>query len=66
MTYYDLTYRSPMGVVGTHYALLAEDPESAAKESARQLAYGTPWTPEEFTILEVKESTHIPELIGEP
>lgn len=51
--YFDVTYRSPAGIVGTHFAVLAETPEDAAELTPVMLSYGTPWAPSEFQVLSV-------------
>lgn len=58
--YYDIKYKSPAGNVGTHIAVEADTEEDAVKLSPIMLSYGTPWKPEEFTVLEVEESKNKP------
>lgn len=58
--YFDVKYKSPSGNFGTHIAVEADTSEKAKKLSPVMLSYGTPWSPEEFIILEVIESQNKP------
>lgn len=58
--YFDVKYKSPVGNIGTHVAVEADTMEEAEKLSPIMLSYGTPWKPEEFTVLEVIESQNKP------
>lgn len=61
MYHWDVTYQSPAGFTGIHYAVQAENEFDAAKTSPIILCYGTPWTPEEFKVLTVCSSKHLPQ-----
>lgn len=58
--YYDVKYKSPAGIVGTHVAVEADTEEDAGKISPVMLSYGTPWKPEEFIVLLIEESKNKP------
>ena len=58
--YFDVKYKSPAGNIGTHVAVEAESIEDATEISPVMLAYGTPWQPEDFTVLHVEESQNKP------
>lgn len=60
MDYYDVIYKSPAGYQGIHNAVEAENEFDAAKISPIMLCYGTPWSPEEFTVLRVQPSLNKP------
>ena len=51
--FYDVTYKSPKGNIGTHYKVEASSVEEVSKISPIMLCYGTPFKPEEFTVLAV-------------
>ena len=60
MQHWDVTYQSPVGITGIHYAVQAETAQEAAKTSPVMLSYGTPWTPEQFVVLTVRFSNNVP------
>ena len=60
INYYDIKYKSAVGNIGMHIAVAAASPEAAAIISPIELTYGTPWKPEDFTVLEIKESKNKP------
>jgi len=53
MNYYDVEYISPVGISGLHTAVTAESVVEAAQKSPVMLSYGTPWRPEEWTVISV-------------
>lgn len=58
--FYDVEYRGPNGSLGTHYAVEANSIIEVAKRSLVMLCYGTPFTPEDFTVLSANPSSNIP------
>jgi|AJXC01.1.fsa_nt_gi hypothetical protein len=58
--YFDVTYKSPSGTIGTHNAVEALNKFEASCISPVMLSYGTPWTPEEFTVLNTEISKNPP------
>lgn len=46
--YWDITYITPVGIHGTHYAVEGETVEEALEKTPVMLSYGTPWRPDEF------------------
>lgn len=58
--YWDITYITPVGIQGTHFAVEAETLEEAMKKCPVMLSYGTPWSPEEFTAVSGCVSTNVP------
>jgi hypothetical protein len=53
MNYYDVKYISPAGNEGLHTAFLAKSEVEAKQQSPIWLSYGTPWKPEEWTVISV-------------
>jgi hypothetical protein len=53
MKYYDVDYISPAGNSGIHTAVEAESVIEAATKSPIMLSYGTPWRPEQWTVIAV-------------
>jgi hypothetical protein len=62
--YFDVTYKSPSGIIGTHNAVEAQNEFEASRISPVMLSYGTPWQPEEFTVITVVTSKSPPNLSG--
>ena len=58
--YFDVTYKSPKGTIGTHNAVKALNEFEASRISPVMLSYGTPWKPEEFTVMGVEVSKNPP------
>jgi len=58
--YYDVKYKGPSGSIGTHYAVEEESVEKVSERSKIMLCFGTPFKPEDFTVLSVVTSTNIP------
>jgi hypothetical protein len=58
--YFDITYKSPSGTIGTHIAVEALNEFEASRISPVMLSYGTPWSPEEFTVLNTEISKNPP------
>jgi hypothetical protein len=58
--YFDIAYKSPAGITGTHIAVEASNEFEASRVSPVMLSYGTPWEPEEFTVLSVRTSENPP------
>lgn len=56
MTYYDIFYREPDGVCGTHHALEAENIYDAARLSALQCAALTNTSPWDWRVLNIVET----------
>tara|TARA_R110002124_G_scaffold277070_1_gene448168 strand:- start:212 stop:418 length:207 start_codon:yes stop_codon:yes gene_type:complete len=54
--YYDVTYKSLRGTIGTHNAVEASNELEASRISPVMLSYGTYWTPEEFIVTAVEIS----------
>ena len=59
--YFDITYRSPRGTIGTQIAVEALNKFEASRLSPVMLSYGTPWTTEEFTVLNAEISKNPPQ-----
>lgn len=51
MKYWDITYITPAGIQGTHYAVQAESLTEAIRLTPEMLSYGTPWKPEQFIVV---------------
>ena len=64
-TYFDVDYISPVGIRGTHYAVEAANEFDAAAKTPVMLCYGTCYTPDQFTVTSVRESTNAPMLCEE-
>jgi hypothetical protein len=47
-TYWDITYITPTGIQGTHFAVEGDTVEEALQKTPVMLSYGTPWTPDQF------------------
>ncbi len=47
--YWDITYITPVGIQGTHFAVEGDTVEEALEKTPHMLSYGTPWTPDQFT-----------------
>ena len=60
MKYFDVTYKSPVGNTGTHNAVEALNEFEASRISPVMLSYGTPWKPEEFTVINAEASKNPP------
>lgn len=60
MFYFDVKYISPIGNPGVHCALKAENKYEAARVSPVLLSYGTPWTPDQFSIVSVNLAAELP------
>lgn len=60
MPYYDITYKSPAGSIGIHYAVEAVSEDVAASKSSEMLCYGTAWKPQHFTVIRVVLSENKP------
>ena len=56
-TYFDVDYISPVGIQGTHYAVEAANEFDVAAKTPVTLCYGTCYTPDQFTVTSVREST---------
>jgi len=56
MNYYDVEFISPVGNYGKHTAVDAESVLEAVQKSPLMLSYGTPWKPEEWTVISVVPS----------
>ena len=59
MPYFDVKYRTKIGVVGMHYAVEAETADEACTKTPVMLSYNSPF-PEDFTVLGVEESKNPP------
>jgi hypothetical protein len=66
MKYYDVTYESPSKIIGIHHAVDAESVIEAASKSPEMLSYGTPWKPEEWTVLAVVPTPKDNEPVDDP
>ena len=53
MNHYNVEYISPVGNSGQHIAFPANTVIEAAQQSPVWLSYGTPWKPEEWTVISV-------------
>lgn len=60
MMYFDVTYRTPNGIEGVHYAVEAVNQYEAARYTPIALCYATRYTPDMFTIVKVVRSKNIP------
>jgi len=65
MKYFDVKYKSPAGIIGTHVAVDAMSEEEAKQKSPLWLSFNTPWKPEEFEVLSVEISKTPPMPISE-
>lgn len=59
-SYFDVVYKTPPGHVGTHYAVKAQDLRHALEVSLIALSIGSPWAPEEFTLISAGPSVSPP------
>ena len=59
--YFDVEYKNPQGIKGTHYAVKADSVEEAALISPIYITYSSLFKPEDFTVLSVKPSEFSPE-----
>lgn len=60
LNYFDVTYITPSGTEGTHYAVKASSIQEAIELTPIMLAYGTPWHPDEFKVVSAKPSDNPP------
>jgi len=51
--YYDVTYRTPAGNMGTHVAMQANSVADAVTRTPIMLSFSTQWHPSEFTVLSI-------------
>ena len=54
--HYDVEYISPSGFPGKHIAVIAKNAVEAGQKSMADLSFGSPWKPEDFTIVSVVPS----------
>lgn len=55
---FDVDYTNPLNNPGTLYAIIADGPEDAARQTPYRLAASSQWRPNQFKVLAVRVSIY--------